>query len=163
MGHAAAIGRTAPWGTDAEKCRQRRLLRGRGVQLQGTRSLRADAVGAQLREIDVPATVRSPQHRLRGETRREAGSSGHAVAIGARPPWAHGCRKEAAVKAAAGERSSGGYTRRYTDCLPGAGAATDGRSRVGPSTAGRALRRSEAVSLNAKRACNDPSPPAFRP
>ena len=53
MGHAAAIGRTAPWGTDAEKCRQRGLLR--GVQLQGTRSLRADAVGAQLREIDVPA------------------------------------------------------------------------------------------------------------
>ena len=28
MGHAAAIGRTAPWGTDAEKCRQRGLLRG---------------------------------------------------------------------------------------------------------------------------------------
>ena len=32
---------------------------------------------------------------------------GHAVAIGARLLWVHGCRKEAAVKVAAGERSSG--------------------------------------------------------
>ena len=56
MGHAAAIGHTTPWG-------RRRIPRsagsegccGRGVQLQGTRSLRADAVGTQLREIDVPA------------------------------------------------------------------------------------------------------------
>ena len=58
-------------------------------------------------------TVRSPQHQLRGKTRREVGSSGargchrRTVTVGARLPWAHGSRKEAAVKVAAGERSSG--------------------------------------------------------
>ena len=57
MRHGAC---SCPWahGTVGNECREvpaARAAAGRGVQLQGTRSLRADAVGAQLREIDVPA------------------------------------------------------------------------------------------------------------
>ena len=94
---------------------------------------------------------------------------GHAVAIGARLLWVHGCRKEAAVKVAAGERSSGKHTRRRTVSSPNAVAATGVRgllvrsfvTEYGAVGGGRA-RTWEAVGLNAKRACNDPSPPAFR-
>ena len=64
MGHAAAIGRTAPWGTDAEKCRQRGAAAGRATPGHAV-------VASGCRRRTAPRdrrarTVRSPPHRLRG-------------------------------------------------------------------------------------------------
>ena len=73
--------------------------------------------------------------------------------MGARLPWAHGSRKEAAVKVAAGERSSGAARVSTRAAAPYA-RQTMWLQRVCANMG--------AVGLNAKRACNDPSPPAFR-
>ena len=139
---------------------------GRAVAVGWARPHRPFAATSAAGQAVMGPGVPRERGQLRNGTRHRAG----------------GCQEAPTAEAAAGSRSSGKHTRRRTVRSPNAVAATGVRglpvrgfvTKAGPSAAGvrgplgagrrwcTACRsRRGAVGLNAKRACNDPSPPAF--
>lgn len=171
MGHAAAIGHTTPWGG------RRRIPRSAGSEgcCGAGRATPGHAVIASgCRRRTAPRdrrarTVRSPPHRLRGGRLWEQACRGSADSCETGRAIGRALAKKRRPRRLLRAAAARGSTRVPHRTLAKRGGC-NGRAR--PAGAGlrhgmrgrrrRACANMGAVGLNAKRACNDPSPPAFR-